>query len=189
MDDVRCRQSQGDAPTLGHRDTTRNEHELTRTVMLPAESTVVLRFCSANSPDRCKDLGSIRSTLLGGFIPVVKAVNTTMPRIAAMSTPTPSAHSDSVPRIRRSLASVDHGDLAERMKASLGQPVIVENVTGAGGSIGVGRVARASPDAYTLSLGPSPPRRLHNHGKPLDQQRRALAQPRRGGARSRGTDA
>ena len=43
--------------------------------------------------------------------------------------------------------------VAERMKGSLGQPVIVENVTGAGGSIGVGRVARASPDGYTLSLG------------------------------------
>jgi tripartite-type tricarboxylate transporter receptor subunit TctC len=44
-------------------------------------------------------------------------------------------------------------NVAERMKASLSQPVIVENVTGAGGSIGVGRVARASPDGYTLSLG------------------------------------
>jgi tripartite-type tricarboxylate transporter receptor subunit TctC len=43
--------------------------------------------------------------------------------------------------------------LAERMRLSLGQPVIVENVTGAGGSIGVGRVSRASPDGYTLSLG------------------------------------
>src|SRR5205823_21775 len=43
--------------------------------------------------------------------------------------------------------------LAERMRASLGQPVIVENVGGANGSIGVGRVARANPDGYTLSLG------------------------------------
>ena len=35
--------------------------------------------------------------------------------------------------------------MAERMKSSLGQPVIVENVTGAGGTIAVGRVARAAP--------------------------------------------
>jgi len=43
--------------------------------------------------------------------------------------------------------------LAERMRASLGQPIIVENVTGAGGSIGAGRVAHAAPDGYTLILG------------------------------------
>jgi len=43
--------------------------------------------------------------------------------------------------------------MADRMKASLGQPVIVENVGGAAGNIGVGRVARASPDGYTLVLG------------------------------------
>lgn len=43
--------------------------------------------------------------------------------------------------------------VAERMRTSLGQPVIVENAPGAGGSIGVGRVARAAPDGYTLSLG------------------------------------
>jgi tripartite-type tricarboxylate transporter receptor subunit TctC len=43
--------------------------------------------------------------------------------------------------------------LAERLRASFGQPVIIENVTGAGGSIGVGRVARASPNGYTLSIG------------------------------------
>jgi len=43
--------------------------------------------------------------------------------------------------------------IAERMKSSLGQPVIVENVTGAGGTIAVGRVARAAPDGYTLGLG------------------------------------
>jgi tripartite-type tricarboxylate transporter receptor subunit TctC len=43
--------------------------------------------------------------------------------------------------------------LAERMRASLGQTVIVENVTGANGTIGVGRVARSAPDGYTLSIG------------------------------------
>jgi tripartite-type tricarboxylate transporter receptor subunit TctC len=44
--------------------------------------------------------------------------------------------------------------LAERMRVSLGQPVIVENVTGAAGTLGVGRVARAAPDGYTLGVGP-----------------------------------
>ncbi len=43
--------------------------------------------------------------------------------------------------------------LAERMRASLGASVIIENVSGAAGSIGVGRVARASPDGYTLIVG------------------------------------
>ncbi len=43
--------------------------------------------------------------------------------------------------------------LADRMRVSLGQPVIVENVGGAGGTIGVGKVASAPPDGYTLSIG------------------------------------
>ena len=43
--------------------------------------------------------------------------------------------------------------LSERMQHSLGQPLIVENVTGAAGTIGVGRVARAAPDGYTVSVG------------------------------------
>ncbi len=43
--------------------------------------------------------------------------------------------------------------IAERMRVSLGQPVIVENVTGGSGNIGVGKVARATPDGYTLSIG------------------------------------
>jgi tripartite-type tricarboxylate transporter receptor subunit TctC len=43
--------------------------------------------------------------------------------------------------------------LTESMGASLGQPFIIENVAGAGGSIGVGRVARAAPDGYTVSIG------------------------------------
>ncbi len=43
--------------------------------------------------------------------------------------------------------------LADHMKETLGQSVIIENVSGAGGSIGVGRVARAAPDGYTVSIG------------------------------------
>jgi tripartite-type tricarboxylate transporter receptor subunit TctC len=43
--------------------------------------------------------------------------------------------------------------LSEPFRASLGQPVIIENVAGAAGSLGVGRAARAAPDGYTLSIG------------------------------------
>jgi tripartite-type tricarboxylate transporter receptor subunit TctC len=43
--------------------------------------------------------------------------------------------------------------LAERMKVTLGEAVLVENVTGAGGSIGVGRALRSTPDGYTVSFG------------------------------------
>jgi tripartite-type tricarboxylate transporter receptor subunit TctC len=43
--------------------------------------------------------------------------------------------------------------VAERMGTALGQPIIIENVPGADGSIGVGRVARARPDGYTIEFG------------------------------------
>ena len=43
--------------------------------------------------------------------------------------------------------------LAEGMRTSLGQTVVIENIGGATGSIGTGRVARAEPDGYTLVLG------------------------------------
>jgi tripartite-type tricarboxylate transporter receptor subunit TctC len=63
--------------------------------------------------------------------------------------------------------------LADHLTVTLGQPVVIENVSGAGGSIGVGRAARAAPDGYTVSIGqlaepcgrerrlPSPIRRAH----------------------------
>jgi tripartite-type tricarboxylate transporter receptor subunit TctC len=43
--------------------------------------------------------------------------------------------------------------LAERMRGPLGQPIVIENIAGANGSIGVGRTARAQPDGYTIDLG------------------------------------
>jgi tripartite-type tricarboxylate transporter receptor subunit TctC len=43
--------------------------------------------------------------------------------------------------------------LAERMKITLGEAVLIENVTGAGGSLGVGRTVRSPPDGYTVGFG------------------------------------
>jgi len=43
--------------------------------------------------------------------------------------------------------------IGDAMRGPLGQPVVIENVGGAGGSIGVGRVARAAPDGYTIDIG------------------------------------
>jgi tripartite-type tricarboxylate transporter receptor subunit TctC len=41
--------------------------------------------------------------------------------------------------------------LTEPMRASLGQPIVIENAGGAGGTIAIGRVARAAPDGYTAA--------------------------------------
>ena len=46
--------------------------------------------------------------------------------------------------------------LSERMRQSLGQPLVIENVTGASGRIGTGRVARAAGDGYTIGIGGFP---------------------------------
>src|ERR1041385_6631421 len=45
--------------------------------------------------------------------------------------------------------------LAERMRVSLGQTIVIENVTGAAGTIGVGRAVRAPADGYTIQFGTS----------------------------------
>jgi tripartite-type tricarboxylate transporter receptor subunit TctC len=56
---------------------------------------------------------------------------------------------------------------AERMKGPLGQNLIIENVGGAGGSIGIGRVARAAPDGYTIGLGSAETNVLNGAALPL----------------------
>jgi tripartite-type tricarboxylate transporter receptor subunit TctC len=43
--------------------------------------------------------------------------------------------------------------MSDRLRKALGQPVLIDNTTGAGGSIGTGKVARASPDGYLVSIG------------------------------------
>src|SRR5438128_3352681 len=43
--------------------------------------------------------------------------------------------------------------MSERMRRTLGQPILVDNTTGAGGSIGVAKVVRAPPDGYMVSIG------------------------------------
>ena len=43
--------------------------------------------------------------------------------------------------------------ISEPMRAALGQPIVVENVAGAGGNLGTGRVARAAPDGTTVGIG------------------------------------
>src|SRR5262249_24934137 len=45
--------------------------------------------------------------------------------------------------------------VADRMRSVLGQPLVIENMTGANGVLGTGRVARAKPDGYTLAFGVS----------------------------------
>jgi tripartite-type tricarboxylate transporter receptor subunit TctC len=51
--------------------------------------------------------------------------------------------------------------VAERMGTVLGQPIVIENVAGADGSIGVGRVARGRPDGYTVEFGALSPNVLN----------------------------
>jgi tripartite-type tricarboxylate transporter receptor subunit TctC len=58
-----------------------------------------------------------------------------------------------VPLAAGGVSDVEGRVVAERMRKSLGQPIIIENVSGAEGSIGVGRVAHARPDGYTIAIG------------------------------------
>ena len=77
----------------------------------------------------------------------------TVPRFARAQTYPSRPITMIVPFAPGGLTDVIGRVLAEGMRTSLGQPVIIENVAGANGSIGTGRVARAAPDGYTLVVG------------------------------------
>jgi tripartite-type tricarboxylate transporter receptor subunit TctC len=76
-------------------------------------------------------------------LPLIAKAQTYPARPITMIVPTAAGASmDTIGRI-----------VAERMRRSLGQPVIIENVGGADGRLGAGRAARARPDGYTIELG------------------------------------
>ena len=79
---------------------------------------------------------------LAAFAPIVSA-QTYPSRPVTLVVPFPAAGPADV------LARI----LAERMRETLGQPVVIENVTGAAGSIATARVVRATADGYTIMLG------------------------------------
>jgi tripartite-type tricarboxylate transporter receptor subunit TctC len=85
------------------------------------------------------------SVLVSGWSASAAAEQTYPVRPVAMVVPYPAGGpTDLIARI-----------VTERMRVSLGQPIVIENVAGGSGSLGVGRVARAAPDGYTLIFGTS----------------------------------
>jgi len=86
----------------------------------------------------------ITAYLVAGMLAIGSATAQTYPsRPITMIVPFPAGGpSDVVPRL-----------LSDHLRATLGQSIIIENVSGAGGSIGMGRVARAAPDGYTVGVG------------------------------------
>ena len=100
---------------------------------------------SASPASRCSEPAMkivIASILLLATVPAALAETWPSRPITIVAPTTAGGPPDTIARI-----------ISEPMRAVLGQPVIVENVTGAGGSLGVQRVARAAPDGYTVSIG------------------------------------
>jgi tripartite-type tricarboxylate transporter receptor subunit TctC len=83
--------------------------------------------------------------VIAGLVPAIAAAQEYPTRPITMIVPFPAGGAtDTLARY-----------LAERMRPILGQPLIIENVAGAAGSLGVGRAVRAPADGYTLSIGTS----------------------------------
>jgi tripartite-type tricarboxylate transporter receptor subunit TctC len=93
----------------------------------------------------------IRNTAIGAIFTLIAALHG-ISAAAAGSYPSrpitiivpfaPGGATDVLPRM-----------FAERIRAELGQPAVIENVGGAGGTIGLGRAAHAAPDGYTIVCG------------------------------------
>src|SRR4051794_33209494 len=96
----------------------------------------------AKMPMQPKNVALVVSFVVGTFIAANAQAGDYPSRPITMIVPYPAGgQGDLVGRI-----------MAEHLRPRLGQPVIIENVGGASGSIGVGRIARAAPDGYTLGL-------------------------------------
>src|SRR3982074_1214749 len=92
-----------------------------------------------------KWLYETHATLLGLGCPGLAAAQTYPTRAITMIVPFPAGGAtDPLARF-----------LSEKMRGIFGQPVIIENIAGAAGSIGVGRAVRSAADGYTLSIGTS----------------------------------
>src|SRR3989441_5131602 len=88
-----------------------------------------------------KPIAAIALTLLAGIVAAQTQNFPTRPITLVVPFP-PGGSTDTAARI-----------LGERMRQPLGQTVVIENAGGAGGSIALGRVARAAPDGYTIDIG------------------------------------
>jgi tripartite-type tricarboxylate transporter receptor subunit TctC len=115
----------------------------------PQEKIGLLRrFAPRNDDDGELSEGVMRQAILAAFIAVLSlggnafADNFPSHPITLIVPFSAGGPSDAMARI-----------LAERMRIRLGETVLIENVTGAGGSLGVGRTVRAPPDGYTVGFG------------------------------------
>ena len=87
------------------------------------------------------------------------AVLPTVSRVATAQTYPSRPITMIVPLAAGSTTDVLGGVVAELIReGALGQPVIIENITGAEGNIGIGRAVRARPDGYTIDIGSNPAR-------------------------------
>jgi tripartite-type tricarboxylate transporter receptor subunit TctC len=87
------------------------------------------------------------------LISAVLLVASASTRVAAAETYPSRAITIIVPFPAGGAVDITARVVADTLRISLGQPVIIENVVGAGGSLGLSRVARSAPDGYTLSVG------------------------------------